>query len=116
MTVDNSFGIPLNNNFGPYWNSLFGERDFQNHMDEMFRLGYQNGLKSKLLNSVPPNTPGTANSILNDQQAEYNFVKSTNTNKNEDNIQIEDEQLNSNSWFSEFEEMKNAENQKVNIL
>ncbi|VVC33828.1 Hypothetical protein CINCED_3A017187 [Cinara cedri] len=106
MTVDNSFGIQLNNHFGPYWNLFANQNYNQDHMDDMYGLAYQNELKLK--NIISSSTSETVNPILNDQQAEC--VKSTETSKNK--FKIVDESSNLHDWFSEFEEIKNAENQK----
>lgn len=116
MPVDINAGIPLSNNFASS-NSICTAEDIQNCVDEMFKLGYQDGLRSLMSNPMQPSTSGTLNPILNDQQSDVNFVKlTTDASKFDNNMEIGNEETQDQKWYSEFEEMKNAKNQKVNII
>lgn len=115
MPVDINVGMPLNNNFASV-NSLYTAQDIQNRVDEMFRLGYQDGLRSLISNQMLPSTTETLYPILNDQQTDSNYVKmTTDAMKIVNNMEIGDEQTRDLRWYSEFEELKSAQNQKVNI-
>lgn len=111
MYIENNIGMPINN-FGIelYGNSLLANQNFQ-----QFRGFGQGWEMNSLLNTMIPSTsridePFTVvegSSSLDNQVVE--------TNESESNIEIRNDQFNFQTWYSEFEEMKNAERKKVII-
>jgi len=97
----NNFGIEL------YGNPL--------HINQNFHQFDQGLEMNNLLDTMIPSTSGIdkpnmvvkESSSLTDQVAEANKSKS--------DIEIRNDQSNFQTWYSEFEEMKNAERKKVNI-
>lgn len=97
----NNFGIEL------YGNPLLVNQNFHQ---------FDQGLEmNNLLDTMIPSTSGIdkpnmvveESSNLTDQVAE--------ANKSESDIEIRNDPPNFQEWYSEFEEMKNAERKKVNI-
>jgi len=98
----NNFGIEL------YGNPLFVNQNFH-QFDQGLEM---NNLLDTMIPSTSridkPNRVVEESSILTDQVAE--------ANKSESDIEIRNDQSNFQEWYSEFEEMKNAERKKVNII
>lgn len=113
MFIENSIGMPINN-FGIelYGNPLFANQNFQQF------TGFGQGWEiNNLSNTMIPGTSGMDEPIMaaggSSNLANANRV--TEANESESNIEIGNEKTNFQTWYSEFEEMKNADRKKVNI-
>ncbi|KAF0748464.1 peroxisomal targeting signal 1 receptor isoform X1 [Aphis craccivora] len=105
ISFENSIGMPTNN-FGI---ELYGNPLFVNQNFHQFDQGLEmNNLLDTMIPSTSridkPNRVVEESSILTDQVAE--------ANKSESDIEIRNDQSNFQEWYSEFEEMKNAERKK----
>jgi len=111
MFIENNIGMPINN-FGMelYGNPLLANQHFQQFRE--FSQGWEmNSLSNTMIPSTSiidePFMVAEGSSSLDNQVVE--------TNESESNIEIRNEQSNFQTWYSEFEEMKNAERKKVII-
>ncbi|KAL5235713.1 hypothetical protein ACI65C_003122 [Semiaphis heraclei] len=110
MFIENSIGMPINN-FGIelYGNPLFANQNFQQF------TGFGQGWEiNNLSNTMIPGTSGMDEPIMaaggSSNLANANRV--TEANESESNIEIGNEKTNFQTWYSEFEEMKNADRKK----
>jgi len=112
MTIENSIGMPINN-FGIelYGNQLLASQNVEPLRGFSMQSWEINNLPDTLMmipsTSRTPVMVAEGSSSLANQMAEVN--------ESESNIEIGNEQSNFQTWYSEFEEMKNAERKKVNI-
>jgi len=111
MFIENSIGMPINN-FGIelYGNPLLANQSFQQFRG--FGQGWEiNNLSNTMIPSASridePIMVAGGSSSLADRVVE--------TNESESNKEIRNDQSNFQSWYSEFEEMKNAERKQVII-
>lgn len=110
MYFDN-IGEPLNSfGIGYYGNPLLANRDFQH---DMFG-GFSSELEVDNGSNVEFSSTSRRDPISVIGQSTSSVEKVDQANESENNVEIENEQSNLNTWYSEFEEMKNAERNKVN--
>jgi len=111
MSIENSIGMPINN-FGIelYGNPLLANQNYQQLRG--FGQGWE---MNNLSNSMIPSTSEIDEPIMVAGGSSSLANRAVETNKSESNIEIRNEQSNFQTWYSEFEEMKNAERKKVNI-
>jgi len=110
MSIENSIGMPINN-FGIelYENPLLANQNFQS-----FR-GYGQGWEmNNLSNTMIPSTSGIDEPIMVAGGSSSLSNRVVEDNESESNIEIGNDQSNFQTWYSEFEEMKNADRKKVN--
>lgn len=111
MYIENNIGMPTNN-FGIelYGNPLLANQNFQ-----QFR-GFGQGWEiNSLSNTMIPSTSRIDEPFMAAEGSLSLDNQVVETNGNESNIEIRNEQSNFQTWYSEFEEMKNAERKKVII-
>jgi len=111
MSFENSFGMPINH-FGMelYGNPLFANQNFQQFRE------FDQGLEmNNLLNTMVPSTSGIDKPIMVAEESSSLTDQVIEANKSENDNEIRNDQSNFQTWYSEFEEMKNAERKKVNI-
>ncbi|XP_060852199.1 peroxisomal targeting signal 1 receptor isoform X1 [Rhopalosiphum padi] len=108
MSFENSFGMPINH-FGMelYGNPLFANQNFQQFRE------FDQGLEmNNLLNTMVPSTSGIDKPIMVAEESSSLTDQVIEANKSENDNEIRNDQSNFQTWYSEFEEMKNAERKK----
>lgn len=77
---------------------------------------FDQGLEmNNLLDTMIPSTSGINNPNLVVEESSSLADQVAEVNKSESDIELRNDQSNFQAWYSEFEEMKNAERKKVNI-
>lgn len=108
------------NNFGAelFRNPLLANQNFQRNMFGGFNYQWSSDIAS--CSTMPPylNMSGLEDPILEsvvDQSSEAEQVEQVNEDSTS-NTEVENDQADFQTWYSEFEEMKNIERNKVNII
>lgn len=105
--------MPINNfGIGLYENPLLANEGLQH---DMFREFNHEWDIDSLSNTMSPSTSGIRDpiSVIGKPTSVAQVAQ---INESESNINIEDAESLHQSWYSEFEEMKNIERTKVNIF
>uniref|UniRef100_A0A2S2PT69 Peroxisomal targeting signal 1 receptor n=1 Tax=Schizaphis graminum TaxID=13262 RepID=A0A2S2PT69_SCHGA len=108
MSFENSFGMPINN-FGMelYGNPLLANQNFQQLRD------FDQGLEmNNFLNTMVPSTSGIDKPIMVAEESSSLTDHVIEANKSENDNEVRNDQSNFQTWYSEFEEMKNSERKK----
>ncbi|XP_026821108.1 peroxisomal targeting signal 1 receptor [Rhopalosiphum maidis] len=108
MSFENSFDMPINH-FGMelYGNPLLANQNFQQFSEFDQELEMNN-----LLNTMVPSTSGIDKPIMVAEESSSLTDQVIEANKSENDNEIRNDQSNFQTWYSEFEEMKNAERKK----
>ncbi|XP_022161111.1 peroxisomal targeting signal 1 receptor isoform X2 [Myzus persicae] len=108
MSIENSIGMPINN-FGIelYENTFLANQNFQ-----PFRGFGQGWEMNDLYNTMIPSTSGIDEPIMVAGESSSLSNQVVEANESESNFEIGNEQSNFQTWYSEFEEMKNADRKK----
>jgi len=111
MSIESSIGMPINN-FGI---ELYGNPFLANQHSQQFRGFGQGWEMNSLSNTTIPYTSRIEDVIMVEKGSSSLANRVVETNESESNIETRNEQSNFQTWYSEFEEMKNAERKKVII-
>jgi len=115
MSIDNN-GMPINN-FGMEFsgNPLLINQDFQQE-DIFGGFSYQWDSDVASCSTMPyASTSGVPISVIGHQSSAAEHVPQT-IKESTSNTEVGNEQADFQTWYSEFEEMKNIERKKVNMI
>lgn len=106
--------MPINNfGIGSYGNPLLANEDIQHDMFGGFNHEWD---MDNFSSTMSPSTSGIGDPVSVIGKPTPSVAQMTQANESESNINIVDEESLQQTWYSEFEEMKNAERTKVNLF